>query len=104
VPQYVAPQSIAGGDVVGKHADHLRTTLKRKTQTNQNANERRGQKFMDQIRMQGSSKAAGFTNSPGDQGDGSIANSMSRGKDAVGVAAAEAMDSGMTDLKALQTI
>ena len=57
---------------------------------------------MDQIRMQGSSKAAGFTNSPGDQGDGSIANSMSRGKEAVGAAAEEAMDSGRTDLKALQ--
>ena len=57
---------------------------------------------MDQIRTQGSSKADGFTTSPGEQYGGSIADSMSRGKEAVGAAAAEAVESGGIDLKALQ--
>jgi ElaB/YqjD/DUF883 family membrane-anchored ribosome-binding protein len=57
---------------------------------------------MDQITTQGSSKAAGFSTSPGEHNGGSIANSMSRGKEAVGAAAAEAMESGGLDLKALQ--
>jgi len=57
---------------------------------------------MDQITTHGSPKAAGFSTSPGEHNGGSIANSMSRGKEAVGVAAAEAMESGGIDLKALQ--
>src|ERR1700674_354688 len=57
---------------------------------------------MDQITTQGSSKATGFSTSPGEHNGGSIANSMSRGKEAVGAAAAEAMESGGIDLKALQ--
>jgi ElaB/YqjD/DUF883 family membrane-anchored ribosome-binding protein len=58
---------------------------------------------MDQIATQGSSKATGFSTSPGEHNGGSIANSMSRGKEAVGAAAAaEAMESGGIDLKALQ--
>jgi ElaB/YqjD/DUF883 family membrane-anchored ribosome-binding protein len=57
---------------------------------------------MDQVTTQGSSKATGFSTSPGEHNGGSIANSMSRGKEAVGAAAAEAMESGEIDLKALQ--
>jgi hypothetical protein len=57
---------------------------------------------MDQITTQGSSKAASFSTSPGEHNGGSIANSMSRRKEAVGAAAAEAMESGGIDLKALQ--
>src|ERR1700732_2874116 len=52
---------------------------------------------MDQV-----TKATGFSTSPGEHNGGSIANSMSRGKEAVGAAAAEAMESGGIDLKALQ--
>jgi ElaB/YqjD/DUF883 family membrane-anchored ribosome-binding protein len=52
---------------------------------------------MDQVKMQGSSKAADLT-IPG----GSIANSMSRSKDAITAAASEAIDSGGAELKALQ--
>jgi ElaB/YqjD/DUF883 family membrane-anchored ribosome-binding protein len=57
---------------------------------------------MDQVTTQGSSKATGFSTSPGEHNGGSIANSMRRGKEAVGAAAAEAMESGGIDLKALQ--
>src|SRR6202521_481775 len=57
---------------------------------------------MDQITTHGSPKAAGFSTSPGEHNGGSIANSMSRGKETVGAAAAEAMESGGIDLKALQ--
>jgi ElaB/YqjD/DUF883 family membrane-anchored ribosome-binding protein len=57
---------------------------------------------MDQITTHGSPKAASFSASPGEHNGGSIANSMSRGKEAVGVAAAEAMESDGIDLKALQ--
>jgi ElaB/YqjD/DUF883 family membrane-anchored ribosome-binding protein len=53
---------------------------------------------MDQVKTQGSSKAAAFPDSPG----GSIASSMSRGKEAVSAATSEAIDSGGADLKALQ--
>jgi ElaB/YqjD/DUF883 family membrane-anchored ribosome-binding protein len=57
---------------------------------------------MDQITTHGSPKAAGFSTSPGEHNGGSIANSMSRGKEAVGAAAAQAIESGGIDLKALQ--
>src|ERR1700693_2658181 len=57
---------------------------------------------MDQITTQGSSKATGFSTIPGEHNGGSIANSMSRGNEAVGAAAAEPMESGGIDLKALQ--
>ena len=57
---------------------------------------------MDQVTTQGSSKATGFSTSPAEHNGGSIANSMSRGKEAMGAAAAEAMESGGLDLKALQ--
>jgi ElaB/YqjD/DUF883 family membrane-anchored ribosome-binding protein len=56
---------------------------------------------MDQVTTQGSSKSTGFSTSPGEHNGGSIANSMSHGKEAVGAAAAEAMAGGI-DLKALQ--
>jgi ElaB/YqjD/DUF883 family membrane-anchored ribosome-binding protein len=57
---------------------------------------------MDHTTTQGSSKATGFSTSPGEHIGGSIANSMSRGNEAVGAAAAEAMESGWTDFKTLQ--
>jgi ElaB/YqjD/DUF883 family membrane-anchored ribosome-binding protein len=59
---------------------------------------RNKEQFMDQVKTQGSSKAAAFPDSPG----GSIAGSMSRGKEAVSAATSEAIDSGGADLKALQ--
>jgi ElaB/YqjD/DUF883 family membrane-anchored ribosome-binding protein len=54
---------------------------------------------MDQIKAQGSSKAAGFPDSSRE----SVASSISRGKETVSTAASEAMDAGGVDLKALQS-
>jgi ElaB/YqjD/DUF883 family membrane-anchored ribosome-binding protein len=54
---------------------------------------------MDQVKTQGSSKTAAFPESPG----ASITSSMNRGKEAVSAATSEAMESGGTDVKALQS-
>jgi|SRR5215470_4135759 len=53
---------------------------------------------MDQIKSQGSPKAAGFP----DNSRESLASSIGRGKEALGTAASEAMEAGGADLKALQ--
>jgi ElaB/YqjD/DUF883 family membrane-anchored ribosome-binding protein len=52
---------------------------------------------MDQLKTPGSSRTADFA------GGASVANSIGRGKEAVGAAASEAMDAGGSDLKALQS-
>jgi ElaB/YqjD/DUF883 family membrane-anchored ribosome-binding protein len=61
---------------------------------------------MDQTKMEGSSygnKNAGSFAAASQSGDGdSVTGSLTRGKDAVGAAAADAMDSAGSDLKALR--
>jgi len=52
---------------------------------------------MDQLKTQGSSKAADRVDRPG----GLVASSVSRSREAVSAAASEAMDAGGADLKAL---
>jgi ElaB/YqjD/DUF883 family membrane-anchored ribosome-binding protein len=87
ISQYAAPQAVAGANIVSnRKRGGITTTTRHKEQ------------FMDQVKTQGSSKAAAFPDGPG----GSIANSMSRGKEAVSAATSEAIDSGGADLKALQ--
>src|SRR5215467_2604796 len=53
---------------------------------------------MDQIKSQGSPKAAGFP----DNSRESLASSINRSKEALGTAASEAMEAGGADFKALQ--
>jgi len=54
---------------------------------------------MDQLKTQGSSKAADRVDRPG----GLVASSVSRSREAVSAAASEAMDAGGADLKALRS-